>query len=620
MEFRILGPVEVWSAGKRIDVGHVKQRSVLAVLLLDLGRVVPIDVLVDRVWGASPPASVRNNLYAYIAKLRSAIAGADEPAASLVRKSGGYLLNARRDQVDLYRFRDLVAQAVQAARAATADEGRAAELLGDALELWRGPALAGLTSPWLNSMRDTAEQERIGAVLDLGDIALREGEHAGLAVTLAGEAIAHPADERLIGQLMLALYRSGRQAEALRWFEQTRRHLAEELGADPGPSLAALHQQILRSDPEIAREDAGADRYPVTAVTGAAVEQGLGGSAELAELHRLQVAVSRLVDSYGSRVPAVGEARQPGRPRGRPPWRNLRRTLRGRLWTKQPIVFTTAVVCLALATAGIVWMAKAKEVAADARHSTGPHALAVPAVAPPATPERIITPLYADPNSAYWSALAKAAPAARAAIVDICAPDGSGSGCNGKPADAASPGWPATVKALRRAAVVSLYYVSTKYGSVPLATVEAEVRHAIAWYGTTGVFYDQVPTSCSDVPYYRSLYNYAHRLGDLVMLDPGGVTASSSCYLPTADILQIFIGSQAQFQSATFPSWLARYPGSRFAAVVNSGTRSGVGPDISDAAKDRIGNLYVDDEKGTPNFATLPAFWSAEITDVHARA
>jgi hypothetical protein len=145
----------------------------------------------------------------------------------------------------------------------------------------------------------------------------------------------------------------------------------------------------------------------------------------------------------------------------------------------------------------------------------------------------------------------------------------------------------------------------------------------LAWVpsgGPTGVFYDQVLTSCSDVSYYRSLYNYAHHLGDLVMLDPGGVTSSSSCYLPAADILQIFIGSQAQFQSATFPSWLARYPSSRFAAVVNSGTRSGVGLDISDATKDRIGNLYVDDEKGTPNFSTLPAFWPAEIAYVHAKA
>jgi DNA-binding SARP family transcriptional activator len=629
MEFRILGPVEVWSAGKRIDVGHVKQRSVLAVLLLDLGRVVPIDVLVDRVWGASPPASVRNNLYAYVAKLRSAIASAGEPAALLVRRSGGYLLNVGRDQVDLYRFRDQVAQAAQAAAAAPAaaaaqaaaapaDEGRAGELLSDALALWRGPALAGLTSPWLNSMRDALEQQRVGAVLDLGDIALREGEHAGLAVTLAGEAIAHPADERLIGQLMLGLYRSGRQAEALRWFEQTRRHLAEELGADPGPPLAALHRQILRSDREIAWGDASADRE---VVTGAADEQGLAGrSAELAELHRLQVALSRLVDSYGGKGPAGGDVRQPGLPRGRPSWRNLMLTLRGWLRAKRPVVLTTAVVCVALATAGIVWLAKANDVAAVARHATVPHVPAAPAAASHEAPERVITPLYAAPTSAYWSALAKAAPTTRAAIVDICAPDGSGSGCNGKPADAASPEWPATVKALRRAGVVPLYYVSTKYGSVPLATVETEVSHAITWYGTTGVFYDQVPTSCSDLAYYRSLYNYAHRLGDLVMLDPGGFTASSSCYLPTADILQIFVGSQAQFQSATFPSWLASYPSSRFAAVVNSGTRAGVGLDLSDAARDRIGNLYVNDEKGTPNFSTLPAFWPAEIADAHARA
>lgn len=247
MEFRILGPVEVWSASQRVDAGHVKQRAVLAVLLLDLGHVVPIDLLIDRVWGERPPPSVRNSLYAYVAKLRALIASADDAGVTLSRRPGGYVLQADPDQVDLYRFRRCTTQA------RAADDRRAAELLSEALGLWRGQALAGLSSPWLLRMRDAIEQQRIAAVLDGGEIALRQGQHAALSSALAKEAIAQPSDERLIGQLMLALCGSGRQAEALRWFEQTRRHLAEEFGADPGPELKALHQRILRTDPALAR-------------------------------------------------------------------------------------------------------------------------------------------------------------------------------------------------------------------------------------------------------------------------------------------------------------------------------------------------------------------------------
>jgi DNA-binding SARP family transcriptional activator/tetratricopeptide (TPR) repeat protein len=247
MEFGVLGPVEIRAAGRTVDAGHARQRAVLAVLLFELGRVVPADLLVDRVWGEDPPPSIRNALYGYVSRLKAVLACTDDPGVSLSRHQGGYLLNASPQQLDVCRFRSLVASA-----ATGGEDERAAELLREALGLWRGPALAGLASPWLDGMRAGLEMERAAAVLDLNDIRLRQGQHGALVAELARQAAAAPADERLIGQLMLALHRSGRQAEALRRFEQTRVHLAAELGADPGPQLQELHQQILRADPALA--------------------------------------------------------------------------------------------------------------------------------------------------------------------------------------------------------------------------------------------------------------------------------------------------------------------------------------------------------------------------------
>ena len=256
-------------AGQVADAGHSRQRAVLAVLLLDLGRVVPTELLIDRVWGGNPPNSVRNVLYGYVGRLRAVIAGAADPEATLARRRGGYLLQARPGQLDLYRFRRLIAEA-----AAASDDGHAGGLLREALGLWRGSALAGLDSPWLRGMRDMLELERAAAILDLNDIRLRQGQHDALISGLAGQAAACPANERVIGQLMLALYRSGQQAEALRWYEETRQHLAGEFGADPGPQLQALHQQILRADRSLAA--------PVPAIPSPGPEPG----AELCELHR----------------------------------------------------------------------------------------------------------------------------------------------------------------------------------------------------------------------------------------------------------------------------------------------------------------------------------------------
>jgi DNA-binding SARP family transcriptional activator len=288
MEFRLLGPVEVRDGTRLIAAGHARQRAVLAVLLLDLGRQVPAEILIDRVWGNDPPASVRNVLYGYVARIRTALASALDGAVTLSREPGGYLLDAEPEQLDLHHFRRLVAEA-----AGTTDDDRTATLLSSALALWRGPALAGLDSPWLAAMRTTLELERQAAQLDLNDARLRLGQHAALAGELTGQAAAAPADERLTGQLMLALYRSGRAAEAPGKYEQTRRHLADELGTDPGPELQALHQQILTADPALtppmraAASATGRRGMPVPRELPPDVPAFTGRSDELTALDRL---------------------------------------------------------------------------------------------------------------------------------------------------------------------------------------------------------------------------------------------------------------------------------------------------------------------------------------------
>jgi len=291
MEFRLLGPVEIRAAGRLLDAGHGRQRAVLAVLLLELGKVVPAEVLIERVWDHDPPTSVRNVLYRYVARLKAALAA--DAGVSLSRLAGGYQLRADLEQLDVYRFRALAGHA-----AAARDDGRAAGLLGDALGLWHGPALAGLRGRWLDGMRDALERERAAAKLDLTDIRLRLGEHAVLVAELARQAGAAPADERLIGQLMLALYRSGQQAEALRWFERTRQHLAGKLGTGPGPQLRALHQQILGTGPALALTQApgtpgGWAAGLVPRQLPAAVADFIGRAGELAALTQILDEASR---------------------------------------------------------------------------------------------------------------------------------------------------------------------------------------------------------------------------------------------------------------------------------------------------------------------------------------
>ncbi|WP_346131302.1 AfsR/SARP family transcriptional regulator [Lentzea roselyniae] len=231
VEFGLLGDLEVRVDGRLAEIGHVKQRSVLVALLAEQGRPVPVDRLIDRVWGERAPARARDTLYGYLSKLRQVL--------DIQREPGGYRLRA--DSVDLHRFRTLVEQA------RTQTDERALELFDEAIGLWRGPALAGLDSPWLAAFREELNVERVEAELDRTDLAIKLGRN--VLPELRKAAAERPVDERLIGQLMLALHRAGNSAEALRHYEALRQRLADELGVDPGAPLRVLHEHILTANP-----------------------------------------------------------------------------------------------------------------------------------------------------------------------------------------------------------------------------------------------------------------------------------------------------------------------------------------------------------------------------------
>jgi DNA-binding SARP family transcriptional activator/tetratricopeptide (TPR) repeat protein len=247
VEFRLLGDVEAIVDGRVVDLGHARQRCVLTVLLIDNGRVIASEQLLSRAWARHPPRRGLATLSGYLSRLRRLLTQGS--GISLEWRSGGYILTTDPMTIDIHRFRYLVNQA------STADDSTALELLDKALALWRGEPFATLTTPWLDSVRESLTAERHDAELDRNDLALAAGRHRTLLRELVDRAAAHPLDERLAGQLMLALYRCGRQADALQRYEQLRLRLANELGADPSPPLQVLHKQILTTDPVLSWSD-----------------------------------------------------------------------------------------------------------------------------------------------------------------------------------------------------------------------------------------------------------------------------------------------------------------------------------------------------------------------------
>jgi len=252
MEFRILGPLEAWEGGAPVAIGGAKQRALLAIFLLHANQVVSIDRLINALW-EEPPANATKAVQVYVSRLRKTLGGSIP-----MSRPPGYLLGLLPEQLDLARFRRL------------RDEARrkpaiAAEKLEEALALWRGVALAEFADePFARAERLRLEEERLEALGDRIDADLALGRHAALVGELEALVATYRLHEGLRGQLMLALYRSGRQAEALAAFREGRRELVEELGIEPGRALQQLHLAMLH-------QDAALELEPSTTATGASV-------------------------------------------------------------------------------------------------------------------------------------------------------------------------------------------------------------------------------------------------------------------------------------------------------------------------------------------------------------
>jgi DNA-binding SARP family transcriptional activator len=316
IEFCLLGSLLVRQEQVEVTVPRGKQRAILAMLLLNAGQVVRVDELAETLWASGPPPSGPVAVQNYVMRLRKTLG--DYGGRRIITKPRGYLLRVEAGELDVSRFEVLVGAARAAARDGLWDQ--AATDARAALMLWRGEPLSDVDSevltarevPRLEELRLSALELRIDADLHLG-------RHAGVIAELQYLAGTYPLREHLRGLLMTALYRDGRQAEALAAYQQVRQVLVEELGTEPGAGLRKLHRQILAADPvlELSAAERSASGYPGPAVPRqlpATVRHFTGRAQELAEL-------SRLLDQAGQDKPeavvisAIGGTAGVGKPK-----------------------------------------------------------------------------------------------------------------------------------------------------------------------------------------------------------------------------------------------------------------------------------------------------------------
>ena len=285
----MLGPIEVWHDGRQVQFDRRQQRVVLGILALEVNRPVSGDRLIDLLWGDRPPTRARAVMQSRISEVRAALVAVErpDPDVRLLTSSSGYLLEAPPDRVDAHRFRADVA----AVRNVGFDV-QARSLIRSALSLWRGPVLDGWLHPDSHAaLGQGLEELRLTVAEDLFDIELRLGNHLAIVDEVGELARAHPTRERLIGQMMLALARSGRSAEALQGFDRWRRWLRDELGTDPSADLQSLHVAVLQGTlpPGPSAGTEPADTFPLIAprTLPADVADFSGRSREIGELRKV---------------------------------------------------------------------------------------------------------------------------------------------------------------------------------------------------------------------------------------------------------------------------------------------------------------------------------------------
>jgi DNA-binding SARP family transcriptional activator len=249
--FSVLGPLAAEQSGVPVRLGGRKQRAVLAMLLLSPNRVVPVHRLISGIWGEDPPDGAQATLQVYLSKLRALLGTPELQGRDLLRtRDPGYEISLLPEQIDLLRFERLVGDASSAASAG--DWTAAEEGYRQALALWRGPAVSDLAGDplgwdatrWLDEKRSAVQEEAF-------ELGLRTGRHHHLVAEIEAAIAERPLSERLRGQLMVALYRCGRQGDALAAFRSAKQVLEEQLGIDPGPDLRRLEMRVLSQDPTL---------------------------------------------------------------------------------------------------------------------------------------------------------------------------------------------------------------------------------------------------------------------------------------------------------------------------------------------------------------------------------
>src|SRR5215218_1154089 len=278
-DYRLLGPLEVLHRGEAVPTGGQRKRALLARLLLEANRTVSVDALVDALWGEHVPSTAVKMVHIYVSQLRKVL-----PGEALQTRPPGYRLEVAPEAVDLLRFERLRKEGREALT--EGDAATAAERLTAACTLWRGPALGEFTEPFAAAAAAHLDELRLVAVEDRVDAELALGRHHDVAGELQALVSSHPLRERPRRQLMLALYRQGRHAEALTAFHELQAALRDELGIDPSAALAELQYRILNQDPALDH----AEPAPVPASPATPARDGFVGRA--AELARLEQALN----------------------------------------------------------------------------------------------------------------------------------------------------------------------------------------------------------------------------------------------------------------------------------------------------------------------------------------